>query len=101
VEFFSSEQALALTMRVKGVLRGGVYLRAQPYFDTMNLVVGLGNLRFDLSTEKGLLNTADWMLHDKLILILADTVKKDISEELNGLPKLIEQEIEKGKSGEK
>jgi hypothetical protein len=48
-----------------------------------------------------LLNTADWMLHDKLILILADTVKKDISEELNGLPKLIEQEIEKGKSGEK
>jgi hypothetical protein len=63
--------------------------------------VGLRNLRYDLSTEEALLNTADWMLHDQLILLLADTVKKDISEELNGLPQLIEQGIERGKSGEK
>jgi len=100
-EFYGSEHELALMMRVKGALRGKVYLRAQPYFDTLNQVVGLRNLRYDLSTEEALLNTADWMLHDQLILLLADTVKKDISQELNGLPQLIEQGIEKGKSGEK
>lgn len=100
-EFYGSEQELALMMRVKGALRGKVYLRAQPYFDTLKQVVGLRNLRYDLSTEEALLNTADWMLHDKLIFLLADTVKKDISEELNGLPQLIEQGIERGKSGEK
>jgi hypothetical protein len=100
-EFYGSEQELALMMQVKGALRGKIYLKGQPYFDTLRRVVGLSNLRYDLSTEEALLNTADWMLHDKLISILADTVRKDISEELNGLPKLIEQGIEKGKSGEK
>jgi hypothetical protein len=100
-EFYGSEQELTLMMRVKGALRGKVYLRAQPYFDTLTQVVGLRNLRYDLNTEEALLNTADWMLHDKLISILADTVKKDISEELNGLPKLIEQGVAKGKSGQK
>jgi len=100
-EFYGSGQELALMMRVKGALRGKVYLRAQPYFDTLTQVVGLRNLRYDLNTEEALLNTADWMLHDKLISILADTVKKDITEELNGLPKLIEQGVAKGKSGQK
>jgi hypothetical protein len=100
-EFYGSEQELALMMRVKGALRGKVFLRAQPYFDTLTQVVGLRNLRYDLNTEEALLNTADWMLHDKLISILADTVKKDISEELNGLPKLIEQGVAKGKTGQK
>jgi hypothetical protein len=100
-EFYGSGQELALMMRVKGDLRGKVYVRAQPYFDTLSQVVGLRNLHYDLHTEEALLNTADWMLHDKLISILADTIKKDIHEELRGLPSLIEQGIEKGKSGEK
>lgn len=100
-EFYGSGQELALMMRVKGAIKGKVYLKALPYFDTLNQVVGLSKLRYDLHTEQALLNTADWMLHDKLIAILADTVKKDISEELNGLPGLIEQGIAKGKTGEK
>lgn len=100
-EFYGSGQELALMMRVKGTIKGKVYLKALPYFDSLNQVVGLSKLRYDLHTEQALLNTADWMLHDKLITILADTVKKDISDELNGLPGLIEQGIAKGKTGEK
>lgn len=100
-EFYGSEHELALMMRVKGAIKGKVYLRAQPYFDTLTQVVGLRNLRYDLNTEAALLNTADWMMHDKLIAILADTVKKDITEELRGLPRLIEQGVAKGKTGQK
>jgi hypothetical protein len=47
------------------------------YYDTVNQVIGLSNLRYDLSIEEALLNTADWMMHDNLVSILADTVKKD------------------------
>lgn len=100
-EFYGSGQELALMMRLKGSIRGKVYVKALPYFDTLDQVVGLSKLRYDLHTEEALLNTADWMLHDKLITILADTIKKDISEELNGLPSLIEQAIARGKTGEK
>jgi len=100
-EFYGSGQELALMMRVKGAIKGKVYLKALPYFDTINQVVGLSKLHYDLHTEEALLNTADWMLHDKLITMLSDTVKKDIREELNGLPGLIEQGIAKGKTGEK
>jgi len=100
-EFYGSEHELALMMRVKGAIKGKVYLRAQPYFDTLTQVVGLRNLRYDLNTEAALLNTADWMMRDKLIAILADTVKKDITEELRGLPRLIEQGVAKGKTGQK
>lgn len=100
-EFYASGNELALMMRVRGALNGKVYLRAKPYYDSLHQVVGLRNLRYDLHTEEALLSTADWMLHDKLITILADTVKKDIREELKSLPTLIEQGIAKGKSGQK
>jgi len=100
-EFYGSGQELALMMRVKGAVKGNVYLRAQPYFDTLTQVIGLRNLRYDLNTEEALVSTADWMLHDKLISILADTIKRDISEELRGLPRLIEQGVARGKTGEK
>lgn len=71
------------------------------YYDTVNQVIGLSNLRYDLSIEEALLNTADWMMHDNLVSILADTVKKDLTEELSGLPQLIELAIAQGKSGNK
>jgi hypothetical protein len=100
-EFYGSDQELALMMRVRGSLKGTVYLKAQPYFDTLTQVVGLRNLRYDLSSEEALVNTANWMLQDQLLTILADTVKRNISEELNALPQLIEQGIAKGKTGDK
>ncbi len=102
VELYGSvEEELALEMKVRGSFRGKLYLRASPYFDTVKHIVGLKNLRYDLSTEEALLNTADWMLHDRLIPLIADTVKRNIKEELRGLPLLIEQGIERGKSGSK
>jgi hypothetical protein len=102
VELYGSvQEELALEMKVRGSFRGKLYLRASPYFDTLNHIVGLKNLRYDLSTEEALLNTADWMLHDRLIPLIADTVKRNIKEELRGLPLLIEQGIERGKSGSK
>jgi hypothetical protein len=100
-EMYGSGQELALQMSVRGTVRGKVYLRALPYYDTLNQVIGLSNLRYDLHTEEILLGSADWMLKDKLLVMIADTVKKDLSEELAGLPQLIEQAIAKGKSGNK
>jgi len=100
-ELYGSDQELALELRVKGDLNGKLYLKAQPYFDTTTHVVGLHNLRYDLSTEEILLSSADWMMHDKLIPMISDTVKKDISDILNALPELIERGVEKGKTGEK
>jgi hypothetical protein len=100
-ELYGSEQELALELRVRGALRGKIYFKALPYYDTVTQVIGLTNLRYDLNTEEALLNTADWMLHDNLVAILADTVKKDLTEELNALPQLIEGAIARGKSGNK
>ncbi|MBN8653019.1 MAG: DUF4403 family protein [Cytophagales bacterium] len=100
-ELYGSEQELALELRVRGALRGKIYFKALPYYDTIHQVIGLTNLRYDLSTEEALLNTADWMMHDNLVAILADTVKKDLTEELSALPQLIETAIAQGKSGNK
>ncbi|MCW5909528.1 MAG: DUF4403 family protein [Cyclobacteriaceae bacterium] len=100
-ELYGSGQELALELRVRGALRGKIYFKALPYYDTLNQVIGLGNLRYDLNTEEALLNTADWMMHDNLVSILADTVKKDLTEELSALPQLIELAIARGKSGNK
>lgn len=100
-EMYGSDQELALELRVKGGLRGKIYFRALPYFDTLHQVIGLTNLRYDLHTEEILLNTADWLMHNNLVSILADTVKKDLTEELSALPQLIESAIAQGKSGNK
>ncbi|MBX2914655.1 MAG: DUF4403 family protein [Cyclobacteriaceae bacterium] len=100
-ELYGSGQELALELRVRGALRGKIYFKALPYYDTLTQVIGLTNLRYDLNTEEALLNTADWMMHDNLVAILADTVKKDLTEELGALPQLIEGAIARGKSGNK
>lgn len=100
-ELYGSAQELALALQVRGALRGKIYFKALPYYDTIHQVIGLTNLRYDLSTEEALLNTADWMMHDNVVAILADTVKKDLTEELNSLPQLIEGAIARGKSGNK
>jgi hypothetical protein len=100
-ELYGSEQELALELRVRGALRGKIYFKALPYFDTVTQVIGLTNLRYDLSIEEALLNTADWMMHDNLVAILSDTVKRDLTAELNALPQLIEGAIARGKSGSK
>jgi hypothetical protein len=100
-ELYGSDQELALELRVRGALRGKIYFKALPYYDTITQVIGLTNLRYDLSTEEALLNTADWMMHDNLVSIIADTVKHDLTEELQALPQLIELAIARGKSGNK
>ena len=100
-ELYGSQQELALELRVRGALKGKIYFKALPYYDTLNQVIGLTNLRYDLNTQEALLNTADWMMHDNLVATLADTVKKDLKEELSALPQLIETAIAQGKSGNK
>jgi hypothetical protein len=100
-ELYGSGEELVLELRVRGALRGNIYFRALPYYDTVHQIIGLTNLRYDLSTEEALLNTADWMVHDNLVAVLADTLKKDLTEELNALPQLIESAIACGKSGNK
>ncbi|MBN8578606.1 MAG: DUF4403 family protein [Cytophagales bacterium] len=100
-ELYSSGQELVMELRVKGALKGKVYLRALPYFDSVTHAIGLRQFRYDLSTEEILLTTADWMLHDNLVAMLADTVKYNLTPELQELPHLIEGAVARGKSGNK
>lgn len=98
---YGSDQELALELNVRGDVRGNIYFRALPYYDSIKQIIGLTNLRYDLSTEETLVKTADWIMHDNLISMLAGTIKKDLTEELSVLPQLIESAIAQGKSGNK
>ncbi|MBL0740275.1 DUF4403 family protein [Chryseolinea lacunae] len=98
---YGTDDGLAVKVRVKGDITGDVYLRGTPYYDTTRAVFTLKDFRFDVDSENALINTADWMLHDNALGFVQEKLVVDMQPLIDRLPELIENGIEKGKSGNK
>jgi hypothetical protein len=101
ISAYGTDDGLALKMQVKGDVAGNIYLRGTPYYDTTKAVFSVKDFRFDVDSENALINTADWMLHDNALGFIQEKLTIDVQPLIDQLPELIENGIEKGKSGEK
>lgn len=98
---YGGQRAIIIRADVGGAVKGTLYFRGQPAYDTLTHTLQVRNIDFDVETEERLLATADWLLHDRLNDTLAKVLKFPIREQIDKLPTLIDGAFEKAKAGKK
>lgn len=98
---YGGQHAVIIRADVGGAVKGTLFFRGQPAYDTLTHTLLVKNIDFDVETEERLLSTADWLLHDRLNDTLAKALKFPIREQIDKLPSLIDGAFEKAKAGKK
>ncbi|MEZ0539989.1 DUF4403 family protein [Fibrella arboris] len=100
-EVYGGQRAVIIKADVGGAVKGTLYFRGQPAYDTLTHTLQVKNIDFDVETEERLLASADWLLHDRLNDTLSKALKFPIREQIDRLPRLIDGAFEKAKAGKK
>ncbi len=96
-----SGQDILLKVVVRGRVKGDVYFRGRPRYDEETHTLSVTDFDFDVYTEETLLHAANWLLHDDFRDKIAEKLVLPLAGPVSMLPALINQGIEKGKTGEK
>jgi hypothetical protein len=78
-------------------IRGDIFLRGRPEYDSSAKTLRLADLEFDLQTESYLAKTADFLLHGKILDALRRAATVDLR---RFLPRLADLRIPAGDVGE-
>jgi hypothetical protein len=98
---YGGQRSVIIRADVGGAVKGTLYFRGQPAYDTLTHTLLVKNIDFDVETQERLLATADWLLHDRLNDTLAKAMRFPIREKIDKLPTLIDGAFEKAKAGRK
>lgn len=72
VTLYGSGNAVVVAVRVKGAVRGVIYLSGAPLYDESARSFALHNLEYTVETKQVLVKAADWLLHSRLKDSLAE-----------------------------
>ncbi len=98
---YGAQHALIIRTDVAGTVKGVLYFRGQPAYDTLSNTLLIRHIDFDVETEERLLQTADWLLHDRLKDTLQQVLHIPLRTQVLSLPGLIGRAFESGKVGRK
>ncbi len=63
---YGSNGKLAIETKIKGSLKGTVYLTGTPYFNAADTTVRIKDLAFDIKTRNLMMNSAKWLFNSKI-----------------------------------
>jgi Domain of unknown function (DUF4403) len=66
MHIYGSNGQLAVETKVKGSIKGTMYLTGTPYFNAADTTLRVKNLKFDLKTKNLWLKSAKWMFNGKV-----------------------------------
>jgi len=66
VTLYGSGNAVVIAVRVKGTVRGTIYLTGAPAYDESARSFSVRNLEYTVETKQVLVKAADWLLHSRL-----------------------------------
>ncbi len=98
---YGSGHSLIVQTEVSGAVKGTLYFRGQPRYDTLTNTLRVDNVDFDVHTEERLLATADWLLHDHLRDTLQAVMVVPLRQQIAGIPDKIETAFAHSKGGRK
>ncbi len=101
IDLYGTDSALAMKVKLKGDVDGQVYFTATPGYDTVNATLFAKEFEFDIDTESALVSSANWLLHDDVLIKIKEKLRIDVRPYIDTLPYLIVNGIEKGRIGEK
>ncbi len=62
VKIYGSDGWLAIETEVSGSVRGKLYFKGKPYYDTIRNAIRISNLKFDIKTRNLLHKSASWII---------------------------------------
>ncbi|MEZ0485206.1 DUF4403 family protein [Fibrella aquatica] len=98
---YGGQRSIIIRADVGGAVKGTLFFRGQPAYDTLTHTLQVRNIDFDVETQERLFATADWLLHDRLNDTLTSILKFPIREHIDKLPTLIDGAFEQAKAGKK
>lgn len=98
---YGSQRAVVLKTEVSGSVNGTLYLKGKPSYDTINHVLRIQQVDFDVETEEMLLSTADWLLHDTLRDTLQAALTIPLQKQILQFPQKIETAFLRSKASKK
>jgi hypothetical protein len=72
VMLYGAGNAVVVAVRIKGAVRGTIYLTGEPVYDESARSFALHRLEYTVETKQVLVKAADWLLHSRLKDSLAD-----------------------------
>lgn len=98
---YGSQRGLVVQTEVGGIVKGTLFFRGRPTYDSTTNTLRVEKLDFDVSTEEKLLDSADWLLHDHLRDSLQAVVTIPLQDQIEQIPKKIMEAFERAKVGKK
>lgn len=99
LEIEGTANGLLVTIEMKGDIHGNLYFTGTPKYDTLTTEIKINNFDYAVNTESMLAKSADWFLHDDVKLMIQKELHIQLQPFSEKLPTLIEQAIDKSKSG--
>ena len=94
-------QNLVLHLKVKGDIRGDLYLQGRPRFESATQRLMIDNFDFDIQTEEALVSGASWLLHSTFLSQIQEELRVPVGEKMAVIPDKIMEGIERGDAGKK
>lgn len=101
IELYGTDSALAMKVKLQGDVDGQVYFTAIPGYDTVKAMLYAKEFGFDIDTENRLVSSANWLLHDDVLIKIKEKLTIDVGPYIDTLPHLIISGIERGRVGQK
>lgn len=101
IELYGTDSAIAMKVNVRGDIKGDIYLTGNVFYDALTNEIGINELKYDVSTENILLQSADWIFQDSLPGMIEKKLRVPIDSLTNKLPFLMSKGIEDSKVGKK
>jgi hypothetical protein len=89
-EMMGSDSQMVLRVDLGGDVRGRVYFKGKPAYDSVQQVLSLQGFDFDVRSEEVLLSSADWLMHDTFKEKVQEELNLPLAERLHALPALIQ-----------
>ena len=101
LELFGNGKNLIGKIKIGGTISGTIYVKGQPFYDTLSQSLKVLNFDFDIRTEETLLGTADWLLHETAKEKIQEKLAFPLGATLDKVPDIIRKAIANSKVSEK
>lgn len=89
VTLYGSGSAVVVAVRVKGAVRGTIYLTGTPVYDEAARSFAVQNLEYTVETKQVLVKAADWLLHSRLKDGLAERTTWPVGDRIDAAKDLL------------
>ena len=96
---YGSNGKLTIETRVKGSIRGTMYLTGTPYFNSTDTTLRVKNLKFDLKTRNVWTKSAKWLFNGKIERTLTKAIAIPFNSDISDIEKNLSGYLNRRKLG--